>query len=285
MSNRNFTQKFFTLQNYPVLLNCNFVVDSANANGLGVSSLKGPGIANVFMHTSQTPAAGNPNPEAGTAIIFLQDNYSKYLGGFNGFVSPPSGTSISSGMTTGRAYVISVLGTTTLAQWNTAGLPKGIVPAVGVAFIAAATSFSGSGKVQVVTPSLVSSIELVGDPNLTLNNSLGPLAGQGPYLIVKFRAPQAFSFSGATHTSTTIDTIAAADVKVLQVGMLIEGPGIPVGTTIASIASSTSITISQAATASATITAVVAGANLPVQPADKSICDMCFYLSNSSLTV
>lgn len=33
-------------------INCNFVVDVANGNGLGVRSLKGLGVANVFMHST-----------------------------------------------------------------------------------------------------------------------------------------------------------------------------------------------------------------------------------------
>lgn len=36
----------------PVLLDCNFTVDSTNGNGFGVRSLKGQGIASVFMNTS-----------------------------------------------------------------------------------------------------------------------------------------------------------------------------------------------------------------------------------------
>lgn len=48
----------------PVLLDCNFIVDSTNGNGLGIRSLKGPAIKDVFMHTSATPAPGNPNPSA-----------------------------------------------------------------------------------------------------------------------------------------------------------------------------------------------------------------------------
>lgn len=285
MAARNFTQKLFTLQAYPVLLDCNFIVDSTNGNGLGIRSLKGNGIANVFMNTSQTPATGNPNPEAGTAIIFLQDNYNKYLGGFSGFVSALTGTSISSGMTAGRAYVIVLVGTTTLAQWQTAGLPVGITPAVGVSFISKVTSFSGTGRVQGVLPSQATSVEIVGDPNLTIKNTSYPSVGQGPYLIVKFRTPSILSFSAATHTNTTVDGIAADTVSVLRVGMLIEGTGIPVGTTIATIASSTSITISQAATASATITAVSGPVSLPVAPQNGSTCGMSFYLSNSSLPV
>src|ERR1017187_7071420 len=67
MSVTAFNRNFYSLHNFPVLLDCNFVVDSQNANGLGIRSLKGPGIAHVFMHTAH-PAenTGNPNPQGST---------------------------------------------------------------------------------------------------------------------------------------------------------------------------------------------------------------------------
>lgn len=52
MANRWFTQFFYTLHKKPTLLDCNFVVDAANGNGLGIRSLKGPGIARVFMNST-----------------------------------------------------------------------------------------------------------------------------------------------------------------------------------------------------------------------------------------
>ena len=44
--------RLYSFANQPVLIDCNFVVDSTNGNGLGVRSLKGQGVRNVFMHTS-----------------------------------------------------------------------------------------------------------------------------------------------------------------------------------------------------------------------------------------
>lgn len=55
------------------------------------------------------------------------------------------------------------------------------------------------------------------------------------------------SFTGNTHTSTTVDTLVPG-TGTLVVGMGWTGTDIPANTTIASIASGTSITISQAAT-------------------------------------
>jgi hypothetical protein len=53
------------------LIDCNFVVDSTNGNGLGIRSLKGPTVNNVFMHTTTEPGLGigglrNPNPQGST---------------------------------------------------------------------------------------------------------------------------------------------------------------------------------------------------------------------------
>jgi hypothetical protein len=64
------------------------------------------------------------------------------------------------------------------------------------------------------------------------------------------------AFTGSSHTSTTIDGIENTGTAYfggpLQVGQQILGPGAPVGCTIASIASSTSITLSAATSSSLT---------------------------------
>ena len=159
----------------PVLLDTNFVVDSANGNGLGVRNIKGQGITNVFMHTSATPGPGangivNPNPASGYISVQLADNFNRYYGGFAGFVSPLSGTPLTS-TTAGTTYVIVSVGTTTYAQWIAAGMPAGITPAVGVSFVARATgAIGGTGAVEVIATngSGIDHIEVIGDPNTTI---------------------------------------------------------------------------------------------------------------------
>lgn len=103
----------------PIKIDCNFVVDSTNGNGLGIRSLKSNGyVRNVFMNTSATPGSNdgmlNPNPAAGIAMIQLKNNYNTYLGGFSGFVSPVAGSNISisgsSVLTKGNPYVITAVG-------------------------------------------------------------------------------------------------------------------------------------------------------------------------------
>lgn len=196
MANRRYTQFYQTLHNKPVQLDCNFVVDSTNGNGLGQRSLKGAGIQNVYLHTSATPAAGSPNPAVGYIYVAFQDNYNFYYFGSSGFVSQVSGTPLTS-TTAGLAYVIVSLGSTTAAQWHAAGLPSGIVPAVGAAFIATATgAIGGSGAVEVpaAAGSGVANIEVVGDPNKTIVSSGANIQGlaNGSYIILK-----CFDYAGA----------------------------------------------------------------------------------------
>lgn len=57
--------------------------------------------------------------------------------------------------------------------------------------------------------------------------------------------------TGNTHSNTTIDGISAAYVSRMTLGMAISGSGIPGGTTVVGFPSSTSVTLSQAATATA----------------------------------
>lgn len=178
MANRNFSNggKMYMMETMPVIVSCNFIVDSTNGNGLGIRSLKGSMVANVFMNTSATPAAGNPDPVAGTIVVQLQDNFNRSLAGFRSIVSPVSGSALkidNSALTQGTAYIITTLGDATAAQWHALGVPAGVTPAVGVAFIASsvgagsntltsrvmATASAGSG---------IASIESVGDSNLSI---------------------------------------------------------------------------------------------------------------------
>lgn len=108
----------FSFLNRPVLIDCDFVVDSTNGNGLGIRSLKGMGVKNVFMNTSAMPGTNrgytNPNPAAGYALIELDSNYNKYAGGFAGFIAPTTGsTSVainSTSLTIGNPYIITSAG-------------------------------------------------------------------------------------------------------------------------------------------------------------------------------
>lgn len=169
-------------------IDINFVVDHSNGNGLGIRSLKGsPLVSAVYMNTSASPAVGNPNPLAGFVLVQFAEAFQGYVSGFAGFVSPLSGTpvNVTSGLTLHQPYVIVSVGTTTPAQWQTLGLPSNIVPAVGVSFIAkTASAGSGTGVVETPSASGILEVEVVGDPNTTLNPATG-----GGYVLSQFLAP------------------------------------------------------------------------------------------------
>lgn len=212
MANRNFASggKIYSMHVKPVLLDCNFIVDHSNGNGLGIRSLKGPMIQNVFMNTSATPGAGNsnpatpnmvvtnPNPAAGTIIVQFQDNFNRLLSGGNALVSPVSGTPLKiddSALTGGVAYIITTLGNSTVAAWHALGVPAGVTPAVGVAFIASSVGAGpGTSTSRVMATAAagsgIFSIETVGDSNLAIAPSI-TAQGFGAQLILQCRKDSA----------------------------------------------------------------------------------------------
>jgi hypothetical protein len=179
MANRNWSSggKIYSMHTMPVLVDCNFVVDSANANGLGIRNLKGPVVKSVQMHSTAPVAGQLINPAAGTILVTLADNYARNLSGFNAFVAPLSGTTTNS-VTAGTPAVIASLGSTTPAQWLAAGLPLGMTPAVGAAFIPIVTAaIGGSGLVETSGSAGIDHMETVGDPNATISAIGTPGAG------------------------------------------------------------------------------------------------------------
>lgn len=110
--------KSYSFMSKPVSLDLNFIVDADNTNGLGVRSVKGQGVSNVFMHTSATPGRGpnnylNPNPAAGFALIQLAYNYNELKGGPINLKAPVTGSDLAingSALTAGNPYVITSVG-------------------------------------------------------------------------------------------------------------------------------------------------------------------------------
>lgn len=148
----------------------NFTVASGNADG--ITGLQAQGVNNIFMHTSITPSAGNPNPATGYIVAKLSKGITSFQSVTATVIPPLSGTSLlvaSAGLTVGTVYVITVLGTTTQAQWELLGVTAGLTAAVGVAFVAIATSCTGTGAVQVPISggSAVLSIQPIGNPSVS----------------------------------------------------------------------------------------------------------------------
>ena len=117
----NNSGRFYSSLVKPVLVDCSFVVDSSNGNGLGIRSLKGSCVKDVFMYTSASAGTGNSgivnpltvNGSKGYALIKLKHNYQRYLGGFSGFVSPSTGGTLAingSALTVGVPYITASVG-------------------------------------------------------------------------------------------------------------------------------------------------------------------------------
>jgi hypothetical protein len=169
----------------------------------------------------------NPNPLAGFALIQFKQNFNYYLGGFSGFVSPivsPT-TAVTSGLTAGQAYVITVVGTTTLAEWQSIGLTQGLTPTVGQSFIATATGTGGShtGKVGLPGVSSITSIEVVGDPNQSISNS-SIAVNAGALVLVQFLSP---TVSGSAFDTPYIPT-APANNSVVGMTFFFDGSSVTV---------------------------------------------------------
>lgn len=159
-------------------LDCVFTVNAADSAGKGITGLSGAPCGSVFMHTSTTPATGNPNPANGYILINLVSPYYQYLNGYAQVVSPMSGGAINvtTGVTSGLTYVISSLGNTALAGWTNLGLPAGVTPIVGAGFIAASTTVStGTGQIQTPATSGagVSFIDLAANPTFVAQATAG----------------------------------------------------------------------------------------------------------------
>lgn len=172
MANRTFQNfgHFYAPHTMPVLLDGNFSVGASGA----VGTLVGPMISSVTRLS------------AGVYKIQLQDNYNKFFGMQHWVQAPVTGSAIAGGsFVAGTVYQIVSLGNTTTAQWVTAGVPAGIVPAVGVAFLAAGIG-AGTSTVKALGSSGISCIEVVGVSNLQISPSqyLGA-AYQGGYVIIK----------------------------------------------------------------------------------------------------
>lgn len=219
-------KSFYTNVAKPMSVWCNFIVDSTNGNGLGVRSLKSNGyIEAVFMHTSATPGLSpggllNPNPEAGFAVVRFKNNFNYYLGGFSGQVAAVTAPTTTA-MTAGHVYIITVLGTTTAAQWTTAGVPAGVTPAVGVSFVAAATaSIGGTGKLGLPGVPLATSVSVAGNPFTTLNNS-NIATNSGAQIIVQFSKP-------TDATTTTLIAGSPADGTTVGLNFNFDGSSVTI---------------------------------------------------------
>lgn len=222
MANRNFASggKIYSMHVMPVLLDCNFTVDVANTNGLGLSGLKGPAIQAVYMNSSD--GSPNPvNPAAGTIVVRLADNYNRVLAVNATIVAPNSGSAVkidNSAMTAGVAYTITTLGNATAAKWHTIGVPAGITPAVGVSFVALSNGGAGNTLTSRVQASAaagsgIASVEAIGNLNLSVAPAPSANQGYGSQIILQCR-----DYAGAI--------AAPADGSIISIQMFLSNSSI-----------------------------------------------------------
>jgi hypothetical protein len=172
--------------------------------------------SSVVGNTISYAAVGSPNPAAGNIVVHLAGNYNRLLFANVGDIGPTSGSSIavdSTLLTVGQAYVIVSVGTSTAADWAALGLPAGVTPNVGAAFIALATGAgSGTGFVQLSSNSGIQKYQGIGDPNQTLSPlALGYSTAQsGAWLF--------FQSLGSTSSGSTI-LIPAAPANGSVIGI------------------------------------------------------------------
>ncbi len=112
---------------------------------------------------------------------------------------------------------------TNLTDWQKVGVPPGVVPAVGVGFVATRTGFStggaSTGTVKAIGVSAISSMEIIGDPNLSLSPiPMGGSPNTGGYLLGQFLAPTL----NTTHFDTPFIPTAPADGSLVKMKILLE---------------------------------------------------------------
>lgn len=205
-------------------ISAKFVVDNTQASG--VRSLTTYGGANapaaVYMNTTITPSAGNPNPSPGYVVVKFAKGYTQYIMNSSAIGSPASGSlvNVTSGLQRGSPYVIAAVGTTTAAQWQALGLPSNITPTPSQSFVATTGAPGvGTGTVELANASGsgVYKLEFVGSPTLNANTTDGT-GGQFIYQIL-----------GPTNSSTTtLVAKAPAQNSVLELNFsMAPQPGSP----------------------------------------------------------
>lgn len=227
MANRNWASggKIYSGHVQPILIDCNFIVNNTNPDG--VQDLKGPYVDAVYMNTVATPSAGNPDPAAGFIYIKLADPYFRQYLGFAGAVSPVSGSNIlidgTAVMNLGQAYVISVVGDATQAQWESVGLPKGVVPKVGMPLIATSTGLTGgalTSAVKAVGKTGISVVEAVGNTSISVAQKVD---GKGGYIILQCLAPTSGSNTALIPTAPANGSVVTLGFYLSNSSVLVQG--------------------------------------------------------------
>lgn len=210
--------KFYGFQSKPVWLDLQFVVSATDTAGFGITGLKGQGVKNVYMHTSATPATGNPNPASGYALIRLAYNYSRIYCPNYMITAPVTGSDLAinaSALTPGVPYYITAVGagangaTTVAPVADSAGSLAGtwfsLYDSYGNTFVIW-FSVSGVGRAPVVPGAIIVQQSIAtGDTAATIGAALVTTIAALPSGV-----SGVFSFTAAGTTTVTVTSTKAA---------------------------------------------------------------------------
>jgi len=200
-----------------------------SVSGVGSAPVVPPGVILVQQSISTNASAATIGAALVTTIAALPSGVS---GVFSFTASgtttvtvtsttstPLNGTPQDGAIATGFTFAITKY-TTNAQDWLQVGLPPGVAPAVGAAFVATKTGYStgggSTGTVKALGNSGVGGLEVIGDANLTIGpNPTGPSANVGGQVLIQFL--------GATNSSTTtIIPTAPADNSIVKMKLLLE---------------------------------------------------------------
>lgn len=218
MANRWTTQFVNTFHKKLVQLDCNFIVDSTNGNGLGIRSLKGPGIANVFMHTS---ASFSGTTHTNAIIDGISSTSSLVVG------MPLSGAGIAAGtvitsITSGTAITVAPVTTasaTVTISYAGVGSPN---PASGLILVNFQDNYNRYyfGTSGFVSPLSGTSISISTGSSLTVGNAY-TITAVGTTTLAQWIAvgvpPGSYQGGGVTGT-TSLPTVGTTFIATATSG-------------------------------------------------------------------
>lgn len=299
MANTYFNSQFiYNKHTMPVLLDCNFVVDSTNGNGLGIRNLKGPGIGNVFMHTTASFTGTTTNTSTAVTAI-AQGTGALAVGMPLQGTGIPVGATISA-ITSSSAITISSAATSSNASetitYQAVGNPN---PASGIILVQLGQNYYRyyGGFYGFNSPLSGTNINISGSAVLTVGatyviTSLGTTTTaqwQAVGVPVSMTPAVGVAFTAkVTGGGTGTGTVQAPSVSGIS---SIEAIGDPaatfLNTNIGQISSVSNTRVNQPLLYFQTLgpTSSSVTTSIPTAPTAGTVIGMSFYLSNSSVMV
>lgn len=117
---------------------------------------------------------------------------------------------------------------TNVQNWQAVGLPKGVVPAVNVSFVATATGYStrggSTGTVKVPSVTGISKIELIGRPTLSLGPiPMGGSPNIGGWIMLQCLAATSASVTTMVATQPSAGSIIRLNFKCESKSVVVSG--------------------------------------------------------------